>query len=138
MKIKDREITFRTEIEFTGSIAEFEKVAAVLADQPFRFGVQWPPDHTDGCWPIDPQKIIVPEVLEKVTKDMPRFRLVKPIPGGIREAHLHIGDEIVLLGLEQFKELVGQVALKLAGDLAEVADHVETIGAIRNLVRERV
>lgn len=110
-------------------------MAAVLREQPIDMRVEWPPDHTQGCWPIDPQKLIVREVLNKVVKNMPRFKLVKPIPGGILDPHLHIGDEIVLLGREQFKELVGQVAMRLAGDFAAVADHAETVGAIRNLVR---
>lgn len=135
VEIKDREITFRTEIAFKGSIAEFQKVAAVLKDQPIDMRVEWPPDHTMGCWPIEPQKLIGGEILEKVVKGMPRFKLVKSIDGGIRDPHLHIGDEIVLLGREQFKDLVEQVAMRLAGDLAAVADHAETVGAIRNLVR---
>ena len=136
MEIKDKEITFRTEIEFKGSIAEFGKMAAVLKDQPIDIGVEWPPDHIYGCWPIGPQKLLRAEVLQTVTKDMPRFILVETIHGGIRDPHLHIGNEVVLLGRERFKELVGQVAMRLAGDLAAVADHQEAVGAIRNLVRE--
>lgn len=112
-------------------------MAAVLADQPFRIGEIWPEPHpTMGCWPIRPLELLGAEMVETVTKNMPRFKLVKGIEGGIRDPHLHIRDEVVLLGREQFRKLVGQVAMRLAGDLAAVADHAETVGAIRNLVRQ--
>jgi hypothetical protein len=137
MKIKDKEIKFRTEIGFTGSIAEFEKMITTLKEQTIEIGVQWPPDKTLGCWIVEPQRLLVAEVIETITKGMPRFKLVKSIKGGIRNPHLHIGDEVVLLGREQFRKLAGQVALKLAGDLATVADHAETVSAIRNLAQKR-
>jgi len=136
MEIKDRKITFRTEIEFIGSVAEFDKLTTVLVDQPIRIRAEWPKDHTAGCWPIEPQKLISESLIEKFTIDTPRFKLMKPIPGGIRDPHLHIKDEIFLLGRDQFKELISQVSMKLAGDLASVADHVEAVGAIRNLVQK--
>ena len=135
MKIKDTKIKFRTEIEFKGTIAELENVVASLADLNVEIGVQWPPDKTKGCWPMEPQRLVSGDVLENVIRDQPRFKLIKKFPGGITDPHLHIGDEIVLLGRDQFKEFVGQVAVNLAGDLAGMANHPETVGAIRNLAR---
>ena len=87
----DEKITFRTEIEFKGSLSEFEKVATSLAEQPIRIRVEWPPDHTAGCWPIGPEQLLDKKVLEKVTEGMPRIKIIKGIPGGIRDPHLHIG-----------------------------------------------
>lgn len=130
----DKTITFRTEIEFKGSIAEFEKVAVALAELPIRVRVEWPPGHTAGCWPIGPEELLSKKVLERVTEGMARFKIIRDIPGGIRDPHLHIRDEVVLLDRARFKEVVGQVAMELAGRLAERAEYTETVGAIRKLM----
>lgn len=133
----NEEITFRTEIEFTGSITEFEKVAARLAELPFRTRVELPPKHLAGCWRLSPLEILSKEVIARVTEGMPRIR-IKPIPGGIRDPHLHIGDEAVFLDRARFKELVGQVAMNVAGKIAEgkeyTVPYTETVGAIGNLM----
>ena len=130
----DDNITFRTEIEFKGPIAEFEKVAVALAELPIRIRVEWPPDHTAGCWPIGPEEIINPKILGKVTEGMRRIKIVRGIKGGIRDPHLHLKDEVVLLDRTRFKEVVGHVAMELGGRLAERSEYVETVGAIRHLV----
>ena len=129
----DDKIIFRTEIEFAGPIAEFEKVAAALAELPVRVRAEWPPGHTAGCWPIPPEKLLSKKVLERVTEGMPRI-VIRPIPGGIRDPHLHIGDEAVLVDRLRFKEVVGQVAMELAGRLAQRAEYAETVGASLNLM----
>jgi hypothetical protein len=132
----DVEITFRTEIEFKGSIQEFEKVATTLVELPIRIRVEWPPGHTAGCWPIAPEQILGKRVLDRVTEGMPRIKaeIIRGIDGGIRDPHLHIRDEMVLLDRARFKEVVGQVAMELAGKIAEREEYTETVGAIRNLV----
>jgi len=134
----NEEITFRTEIEFKGSIEELGKVVAALAELPIRTRVEWPPGHTAGCWPIPPEEFLSREVLDKVIEGMPRIRveILRGIRGGIRDPHLHIRDDVVLLDRVRFKELVGQAAMQLAGTLAEKAEYTETVGAIRNLVPE--
>ena len=130
----DDKIIFRTEIEFAGPIAEFEKVAAALAELPVRVRAEWPPGHTAGCWPIGPEELLSKKVLERVTEGMARIKIIKGIAGGIRDPHLHIGDEAVLVDRLRFKEVVGQVAMELAGRLAQRAEYAETVGAIRNLM----
>ena len=132
----DDKITLRTEIEFRGSVAEFEKVAATLAELPIGIRVEWPPDHTAGCWPIGPEEILSQKILGKLTDNMPRVKIVRGIKGGIRDPHLHVKDELVLLDRARFKEAVGQVAMELGGRLAERLEYVETVGAIRNMVSE--
>jgi len=130
----NEKIIFRTEIEFKGSIEEFEKVAATLVELPIRIRVEWPPGHTAGCWPIAPEELLSRKILDKIIEGMPRIKIIRGIDGGIRNPHLHIGDEVVLINRERFKELAGQVAMELAERLAERADYVETVGAIRNLM----
>ncbi len=130
----NEKITFRTEIEFKGTLEEFVKVATTLVELPIRIRVEWPPGHTAGCWPIGPEELLPRKILDKIIEDMPRIKIIRGIRGGIRDPHLHIGDEIVLIDRKRFKEVVGQVAMELAGRLAERADYTETVGAIRNLV----
>lgn len=134
MSIKDEKITFKTQIEFKGPIAEFEKVADALIKLPISIRIEWPPGHLAGCWPIPPERILGRKVLNKVIEGMPRIKIIQPFPGGIRNAHLHIKDEIVLLDRARFREVVGQIAMELAGKLAERAEYTETVGAIRDLV----
>lgn len=133
MSVTDQRITFRTEIEFKGSTEEFEKVATALARLPIRLRVEWPPDHTAGCWPIGPEQIISKQVLDKVIEGMPQLKIIRDIRGGIRNPHLHVKDQVVLLDRARFKEVVGQVAMELAGRIAERAEYTEAVGAIRNL-----
>ena len=45
IKIKDKKITFRTEIEITSSIIEFQKVTAALVDLPIKLRLEWPIEH---------------------------------------------------------------------------------------------
>lgn len=133
MSIKNKKITFRTEIEFKGSIEEFEKVAAALVKLPISIRVEWPPEHRAGCWPIAPERILTKEMLNKVIEDMPRLKIIRPFPGGIRHPHLHVKNEVILIDKARFKEVVGQIAMELAGKVAERAEYTEVVGAIRNL-----
>jgi hypothetical protein len=128
-------ITFRTEIEFQGSIQEFGKVVAVLKESPLLIRAEWPPEHTAGCWPTPLAEIVSGRVLDNAIEGMPRISadIIQGIRGGIREPHLHVGDEVVLLDRARFKEVVRQAATELAGGLAEKADYSEVVGAIRNL-----
>ena len=132
----NKAITFRTEIEYRGSAEEFGKVAAALVELPIRIRIEWPPGHLAGCWPIPIGEILSDRILENIIEDMPRInaKIIQGIPGGIRDPHLHLRDEVVLLDKNKFKELAGQVAQELTERLADKAGYTETVGAIRNLV----
>ena len=82
---------------------------------------------------IDIPRYLGRDLLDKLIEGMPRFKVIKDIDGGIRTAHLHLQDEVVLLEEAGFKEAVQHVAAELAGQLAETAEYPETIGAIRHL-----
>lgn len=132
--MEKKEITFRTEIEFKGSIAEFKKLSTDLVKLPVRLRAEWPPTHTAGCWPVAPEKIIEGDLLEKIISDQPRVKILKDIYGGIRNPHFHVKDEIVLLARNRFQELVKNVAGELAVQLAAKADYAKTLRAIHDLV----
>ena len=132
----NKAITFRTEIEFKGSAEEFGTVAAALVELPIRIRVEWPPGHLAGCWPVSIGHVLSDKILDKITEGMPRInaKIIQGIAGGIRDPHLHLGDEIVLLDRIRFKQVAGQVAQELVERLADKAGYTETVGAIRNLV----
>jgi hypothetical protein len=109
-------------------------VTASLRELPIIIRVrEWPPGHTNaGCWPINIKDLRIRE-FDKFIKGKPRIRIA-PFPGGLRVPHFHIGDEVVFVTQEEFKEVVGQVAKELAEQLAVKANYIDTVGAIRNLV----
>lgn len=131
----EKEIKFRTEIEFRGTLDEFTEVAAKLVELPIKLRVEFPPDHTMGCWPFPPDGILSKKVLDKIIEDQPRIKLIKDIYGGIRNPHLHIANDVVFLDRERFKNFVGQLAMEIAGNIAEKSDYTETVGAIHGLVK---
>lgn len=146
------EIVFKAQIEFKGSIEEFQKVAADLQKLTASGKVkidtvplpEKPRDKTKGLM-IDtvplpdlqfkelalegvtirpkpypgfpPPEFLGKAVIDHLVKDMPRIKINKDIYGGMRNPHLHIKNEIVLLNKERFKELVGHVATNLSKEL---------------------
>jgi hypothetical protein len=129
----EQRISFQTEIQFEGTISEFGELAAKLVELPLRLRLEWPPDHTAGCWPIGPLELLNPRVLQAIAAEQPRLKTVEGIRGGIRDPHLHLKDEIVFLERARFKELVGQVAMEVAGQGALQGEYTDVVGAIRGL-----
>ena len=131
-------ITFRTEIAFQGSIEEFGKLVAVLKEWPLVLRAEWPPDHLAGCWPTPISGIVDARVLAKATEGRPMISadIIQGIDGGIRNAHLHVGGDVVLLDRAGFKEVVRAATTTLADKFVEVADYVQTVDAVRSFVPE--
>jgi hypothetical protein len=86
-----------------------EKAGGVIID-----AMPFPPKPFPG---IPAAKLVSRDFLNRVTKGMPRVKINKDIYGGMRNPHFHIGNEIVLLNRERFREFVGQVAAKLSKEL---------------------
>ena len=78
--------------------------------------------------------VLQQRLLEKIAEGMPRLKVIEGIDGGMREAHLHMGNQIVLISRERFKEVVGKAAMEIAEKIADSAEYSQAIGAIRNLV----
>jgi hypothetical protein len=132
----EKEITFRTEIEFKGSLKQFEQVAATLVKLPIRIRVEWPPEHNAGCWPVPIENILSKQILDAIVEGIEPLKVIKPFPGGIRDPHLHVGGKIVLINRDKFREVVGKAAMEIAGKIAEMSEYPQAIGAIRNLVNQ--
>jgi hypothetical protein len=95
-----------------------------------------PPQHLAGCNPEPFADLLGPDVLTKIVGDLPRMRVqfIKDIPGGIRTAHVHLGDEVALLDRAKFRTLVGQVARALAERRVDaVEDYVGVMQGVDQL-----
>ena len=112
---------------------------AALEKMPVEVNVpEWAkrPRHLAGCMPFPIENLMSESVLEKLVKDSPRLKLqyVQDIAGGIRTAHLHVADAVVLLDRERFKTLAGKVAAELAESSVEAGgDYVDIMNPIGNI-----
>jgi hypothetical protein len=82
LHMPEDKITFRTEIEFIGSIEEFTQVAEALVKLPIRLRVEWPPDHTAGCWPLPLDQLLSRSFIKKVIAE---GRVAHELAGRIAE-----------------------------------------------------
>lgn len=112
-------LQWKGEVTFEGTIEEFHVFKAAIEGQPVRIsvsevagGIKFKP--RPGY--ISPPLISALEAsrLEKITQGAIRmqFATIKDIAGGIRNPHLHLGDEVVLIDKTRFKTVIGEVARK--------------------------
>ena len=71
-----------------------------------------------GIWPL-PLKGISRELEETLIKDMPRFQIDPDICRGIRHAHLHLKDEVILLDKGVLSKHAELIAKELMDDFTE-------------------
>ena len=141
----ENEIDFKVSVTFKGSRQEFEKVApdiaklkshkSIMIDTvplPEKPAIQleevsigtWPtpeivikprpPKPLPGIWPVT--RLVNQRVQSKLIEGMPRVK-IDGINGGMRNPHLHLKDEVVLLDNARFKEFVGHIAKQLSNEL---------------------
>jgi hypothetical protein len=119
----DEVFEWKAEIAFKGTadqFAQFRERMESVADLEYvaiRIPDWWPkPRPLPGFWPIDPFVYLGRDRLAKLIDNSPiiDFKYIRDIRGGIRTAHLHVGDRIALVDQAAFKEVVSQVAAGLA------------------------
>ena len=131
-------LKWKAEIEFVGSADEFNKMVARLDELPVEIAIpEWEfrPRHFDGCMPIRIDMVLGDRLLELV-EDLPRINIkyIRDIRGGMRMAHVHMGDEIVLLDQARFKQLVTGVAHELGERRVEqIEDYIKVMDAVGRL-----
>jgi hypothetical protein len=113
------EFEWKGEFTFKGSAEEFAKFAEVINGL-LEAGtitceagdwIDWPGPYPGiPPWPIE--ELLGRKVINALIEGMPRFAMayIDDIRGGMRTAHLHLQDDIVLLDRERFREFAKSVA----------------------------
>lgn len=134
---KPLNFNWKAEVEFHGSAEEFAKITDVLKDTPVAFKFSPHPFPFPGLWPVD-WRVVVGEARAKQFLEGTNaisVRFLKDIAGGIRDPHLHIGDQVVLLDQARFKEIIGEVSRELAARRVEqMTDYIDVMEGINPLV----
>ena len=137
----DDKFTWKAEIKFVGTADEFNKLGEALDQFHLEFEVaEWRlhpfPGHVAGCWPMPLDNLLGAERVKKLVAGMPqaKLRFIDDICGGIRTAHLHLGDQVVLLSRALFKTLVADVAHELGEMRVEsCGDYIDVVQAVGHL-----
>jgi hypothetical protein len=126
-------------MRFVGTAEEFNRLAGVLAEMPVQFEIpEWigRKPHLAGCNPIGLDDLIGQPIITKLIEGMPRLQIkyIKDIAGGIRDPHLHLKGEVVMLDRERFRVFVGEAAKTLAMRRADmVQDYIGVMDPIGRL-----
>lgn len=130
----NEQIKWKAEIEFEGSEEELTKVAEALHALPVVVRIPgWvKPGPYPGIVPIEAilGKDVVAHFVERG-----RVLNIRPglINGGYPGPHIHLDGKLILLEREQFVELVGETAKRLASQLAATeGDYVKVTEPLMN------
>jgi hypothetical protein len=135
----DEKFVWKAEIKFVGTADQFNELMDSIGNAPAEVNIpEWAGrlDHVAGCTPFPIDRILGQEVIKKLTDGMPRLNLkyVSGIDGGMRTAHLHLGDAVVLLDRERFKQYAGEVAQVLAEKRTDASsDYIAVMGAVNSI-----
>lgn len=109
------EIEFKTEVIFKGPIEKFQKFAEDLVKLPAKLEYEriWRLWKKAGSMPVPMELIWRKDELKNLVQAEAKFKLIKDIDGGIRNAHFHIDDEIVLFDEAAFEKFTEKVAERM-------------------------
>ncbi len=112
-------LKWKAEVTFEGTMEQFQAFKAAIEKQPVGISVS---ELGGGVIKPRPRPgYISPAIFAAIEKDpqfqkliegQPRMQFVsiKDIRGGIRNPHLHLGDEVILVDKERFKAILGEAA----------------------------
>ncbi len=126
-------LKFKAEIEFNGSVEEFEELANSILKANCRIKVEefpFPWGGKNGGWPVPVERLVR---IEKYLQEERRIKLIRDLAGGIRISHIHLKDEIVLVDKKIFRDIMGDVARELAENLVDEVEYVQAVNTINRL-----
>ena len=133
--------TWKGQIKFVGSSAQFNELSEMLDKYPVEFEIpEWDriPDHLAGCFPFPLEILVSKDQIKKLTEGMPKIKIkyLRDIRGGIRTAHLHLDEQLVLLDRKRFKMMVGNVAEELAEMRVDrMSDYIDVMQVVGDIGR---
>jgi hypothetical protein len=129
----EKTFTWKAEVEFTGTVEQFNEMAARLNKLPVRVHIpDWPfPLPFPGLIRIPLERLREIGLLAEGEQLM-KLAVIQGINGGIRDAHMHLEDAVVFLDREKFQRLLGETASASAMALAAMTnDYVKAAAMIK-------
>lgn len=108
--------TFKTELLFNGSAKDLEKTLDTVRNLPVKVSVG---PHIvvggeNGGWPLPIARLLDNSLLKRISAsnlaNMPR-KVLEGIDGEIRDPHLHLDEQVVILDKQLFTEVAKDIAL---------------------------
>jgi hypothetical protein len=96
------------------------------------------PWRPEGGWPVPLTKIAGEKLLDKYAGMGKVIKRLKGIEGGEVVPHFHLENDVVLLEREVFKEMVGEIAMKLGTELAGRVDYDKTVDIMSQFAIETI
>jgi hypothetical protein len=135
---------WKVEIAFKGTVTDFAKVNEVIQGQvkagllEIHYPDWYKPRPFPGIPPIDIRKLLGEDMIKEITADAQRISRasIRDIYGGIRDPHLHLGDEVVLLNKEKFRVFAMQVASQLAAHQVDMKEDFTAVMQGMNALAE--
>ncbi len=134
-------MTWKAEVKFTGTVEEFNRFAEMLEKTQVEVAIpEWVkiPKHLAGCFPFPVDAILSRDQIKKVTdKQIPtQIKFIRDIRGGIRTPHMHLGDQVIFLDQERFRDMAKNVAERLAVMRVErFDDYLDVMTVINDIGR---
>lgn len=125
---KNATLKWKAEVTFEGTVDEFNSFKAMLVKHPVAIAVADFGKFIDvtgsGYAQFDYRIAFKAGQLESMIEGAPRldFKRIRGFAGGIRTPHLHLGDEVVLVDKERFKNILGEVARNIFEQRVDAAD----------------
>lgn len=135
-------IKWKGEITFEGSAEEFNSFKESLLKHSVKVTIPEMNEYSASLHHIYAgyirpriDVIFKPDQLKKITEGAQRipFKIVEGIAGGIQTPHIHVGDEVVLVSKEQFKEVIGEVARTMA--IKDIDAATNYVGMVKSVMR---
>lgn len=123
-------LKWKGEVTFEGTIDQFNSFRESLETQSVHVGI--PELQSNIFTKIHPAGYITPAIsailsagrLAKIAEKATRFQFkgIDGIAGGIRSPHLHIGEEVILIDKEVFKNILSEAASNIAQRRVDAED----------------
>jgi hypothetical protein len=135
-------IKWKGEITFEGSAEEFNAFKETLLKHAVKVTIPELDEHSVSLQHIYAgyirpriDVIFKTDRLKKLTDGAQRipFKTVEGIAGGIQTPHIHVGDEVVLVSKEQFKEVIGEVARTMV--IKDIDTATNYVGMVKSVMR---